>query len=83
MSLIDLVARTANREELVELLRGTEEQRQRLAAKNQTMRDALEKARPHIDPNLGWADEIERAIDDALANPQAEPARSNNDERNT
>ena len=28
MSLIDLVARTASREELVELLRGTEEQRQ-------------------------------------------------------
>jgi hypothetical protein len=41
MSLIDLVARTASRDELVELLRGTEEQRQQLAARNETLRAAL------------------------------------------
>jgi len=58
MSLIDLVARTASREELVELLRGTEEQRQQLAARNETLRSALKSAVRHARRGRYPADEF-------------------------
>ena len=39
--MIELIAKTASREELIELLRGTEEQRQALERENARLRERL------------------------------------------
>lgn len=63
MDLIGLVEKTASREELVKLLRGTEEQRQRLARCLDKCEDYLAKR------NLGAdADELLAEIRNTLKN---------------
>ena len=79
MSLIDLVARTATREELVELLRGTEEQRQRLAQALKPFAEAHDKwsggnAREYFATAVRPGDYRAAAI--ALANVKGEPRRT-------
>lgn len=73
MDLITLIEKTATREELVELLRGTEEQRQQLAARNETLRAALKSTVRHARKGRYPADEfvsVGRHLDemDELAN---------------
>jgi len=78
MSLIDLVARTASRDELVELLRGTEEQRQRLAEALKPFAKAHDEwsggnAREYFADAVGPGDYRIAAI--ALANTQVSDAK--------